>query len=83
MAYYLENQLIDLLQISDLNDRNNVSLYTRSIIKYNKNDYFELKNSFISFFEIIKVYLDEEEIKLKNKLINVNIIIIMIEIQKS
>jgi len=59
------------LKITNLYDKNNVALYTRSIIKYNKNDYSELKNSFISFFEIIKVYSEDEENKLKNKLIKV------------
>ena len=60
-----------MLKIINTIDKNNVTIYTKSIIKYNKNDYTELKNSFISFFEIIKVYGEEEEIKLKNKLIRV------------
>ncbi len=72
LAKYLENHINNLLNIENINDKNNVAIYTRSIIRYNKNDYLELKNSFLSFFEIIKVYTDEEESKLKNKLIKVN-----------
>lgn len=67
-----------------MNDKNNVALYGRSIINYNKNDYIELKNSFLSFFEIIKIYTDKEEIKLKNKLIKVKLFLIkFLEIQNS
>jgi hypothetical protein len=69
----LENQIINLLKISNINDRNNVLLYTKSIIKYNNNDFNELRTSFLAFFEIIKIYSEKEEIELKNKLIKVKI----------
>jgi hypothetical protein len=46
----------------------------KSIVQYNNNDFNELKKSFLAFFEIIKIYSEEEEIKLRNKLIKVKII---------
>jgi len=67
----LENNIINLLKISNVNDRNNVLLYTKSIFKYNNNDFNELKTSFLAFFEIIKIYSEQEEIRLKNKLAKV------------
>lgn len=73
LANNIENQIITLLNISNINDRNNVQLYTRSIIKYNNYDFNELKTSFLAFFEIIKIYNQKEESKLKNKLIKVKL----------
>lgn len=72
LSKHLENHIISLLNITNSNDKNNVLLYTKSIIRYNNNDYNELKTSFLAFFEIIKIYSEEEENKLKKKLIKVN-----------
>lgn len=72
LAKYLEDQIITLLKVKNENDKNNVSLYTKSIVKYNKNDFNELKSSFIAFFDIIKIYSEQDEIKFRKKLIKVN-----------
>jgi hypothetical protein len=68
----LRNRFIDILKVGNIDDKQRLSVYIKSIFKVCNNDYDTIKLKLTTYFSDITLYKDKKEKKFKKKLKKVN-----------